>query len=67
MKNKSWESISLKIKDVMSEKEISQKQLAEKCGTNQGSISRKLSNKDVNYSTAVSICDALDVDLKELF
>lgn len=50
----------------MIEKGISQKQLAEKCGTNQGSISRKLSSKDVNHSTVVIICDALDVDLKEL-
>lgn len=66
MKNKSWNEIALKIKAIIKEKRLSQKQLAEKCGTKQGSISKKLSQKDVNYSTIVNICDALEINLKEL-
>lgn len=65
--NQSWELIALKIKAIMSEKGISQKQLAEKCGTKQGAISRTLSGKDVNYSTLVNICNALEISLSDLF
>ena len=64
--NKSWESIALKIKAIMSEKGMSQKQLAEKCVTKQGAISRTLSGKDVNYSTVINICNALEIKLSDL-
>lgn len=64
--NKSWEEIAEKIKAIIKEKGLSQKQLGEKCGKSQGLISKTLGNKDVNYSTIVVICDALEIDLKEL-
>lgn len=64
--NQSWESIALKIKAIMAEKGISQKQLADKCGTKQGAISRTLSGKDVNYSTVVNICNVLEINLLDL-
>ena len=64
--NQSWESIAFKIKAIIKEKRISQKYIAEKCGTKQGAISRTLSGKDVNYSTVVNICNALEINLADL-
>lgn len=64
--NKSWEEIAEKIRAIIKEKGLSQKQLGKKCNKSQGLISKTLANKDVNYSTIVVICDALEVDLKEL-
>ena len=65
--NPTWQEIAQKIEAIRKEKVISQKQLAEKCGTKQGAISRTLSGKDVNYSTLVNICNALEISLSDLF
>ncbi len=56
-------NISLQIKHIMLDKDMTQDDLAKKMDTTRQNISRMLSGKDFKISTLEAIADALDCDL----
>ncbi|MBE7646069.1 helix-turn-helix domain-containing protein [Tenacibaculum finnmarkense genomovar ulcerans] len=58
----------LRLKEILKSKSITGKQLAEKVGVTQASISNIITeNQQPRFELLLKIADVLDVDIKELF
>lgn len=60
---KNSKSILLKLKSIMIEKEISQKDLAEKLCIQEGTLSSRFTQKNISINMLLEMCDALDLDM----
>lgn len=64
---KNAKQILLKIKTIITEKEIKKKDLAQKLNLSQSALTSRLNQDNISIETLLEICNALNIDMNISF